>query len=219
MILVGVHGRIGTGKDTVAAYLCRQWGFSRRGFADALKREVATRLRTTLITYLVEADEATRAECHQFEGTAELEVFWEQRLREALWVEKPPVLRALLQEYGTEVRRADDADYWVRAWVETLPGDRSSEGLRSWPRITVPDVRFTNEAATLRRLGGHLVKVVRSGRRGDAHASETDLDGWTDWDLVLVNDASVPALEAKVAAWIAPLVRAAHGAAAAESPR
>ena len=219
MILVGVHGRIGTGKDTVAAYLCRQWGFGRRGFADALKREVSTRLRKTVITHLLEADEATRAECHQFEGTAEIEVFWEHRIREALWTEKPPVLRALLQEYGTEVRRDADADYWVRAWTETLPADRPFGGVPGWPRIAVPDVRFTNEAAALRRLGGHLVKVARSGLRGGAHASETDLDDWTDWDLVLVNDASVSALEARVAAWIAPLLEAAHRGAAGEGGR
>jgi hypothetical protein len=209
MTLVGVHGRIGTGKDTVAAYLCAQWGFGRRGFADALKREIATRLRKTVITYLLEADQATRAEYHQFEGTAELEVFWEHRIRDALWVEKPPVLRALLQEYGTEVRRADDADYWVRAWTDALARERGAGGVPGWPRIAVPDVRFTNEATALRRLGGYLVKVVRAGRRGDAHASETDLADWTDWDLVLVNNETAPALEANVGAWIEPLLRAA----------
>jgi hypothetical protein len=219
MILVGVHGRIGTGKDTVAAYLCRQWGFGRRGFADALKQEVATRLRKTVIAYLLEADEATRAEYHQFEGTAKLDVFWEHRIHDALWVEKPPVLRALLQEYGTEVRRADDGDYWVRAWTDALAHERGPRSAAGWPRIAVPDVRFTNEAMALRRLGGYLVKVVRAGRRGDAHASETDLDGWTDWDLVLVNNETAAELEAKVGAWIEPLLRAAHAGPAGECGR
>ena len=54
-----------------------------------------------------------------------------------------------------------------------------------------------NEAECLRRLGGLLVKVVRPGRDGDGHASETELAAFTGWDLVLTNDGTLAELEVK----------------------
>lgn len=178
MILVGIHGAIGSGKDVAAAHLCRTRGFTRVAYGDALKEEVARILRRPLAAY---AKEHPR---YRFLG--------EDEAVARLIQDKPQVVRALIQAWGTELRRAEAPGYWV----EKLR--RRTEGL---DRIVVPDVRFENEAAFVRESGGYLLKVVRPDHTWDDHASERDLDGWTNWDVVILNDGTVADLEAKVEAW------------------
>lgn len=40
-MIIGLTGLKGSGKDTVAAYLIKEYGFERRAFADPLKRSIA----------------------------------------------------------------------------------------------------------------------------------------------------------------------------------
>ena len=87
-----------------------------------------------------------------------------------MFKEKPPLVRLLMQEYGTDVRRADDVDYWVKKWEESLPEISS--------KIVVDDVRFMNEAEKIRSLGGHLIRLERdipiAGDLESQHISETE---------------------------------------------
>lgn len=91
---------------------------------------------------------------------------------EDLFTIKPPLMRTLLQNYGTEVRRGDDADYWVHKWVEKV-GDSLKESL-----ILVDDVRFKNESDTVKNLGGVLIRVVKLDAMisSDTHSSEHGMD-------------------------------------------
>jgi hypothetical protein len=87
-----------------------------------------------------------------------------------LFKKKPAVVRALLQNYGTEVRRAEDPDYWVDAWGQ-LASVLSNEDL------VVDDVRFLNEAVAVKSVGGTLIRIVREDMASeDTHASETEQD-------------------------------------------
>jgi len=77
--------------------------------------------------------------------------------------------RDAAQKLGTEWGRALDTDLWVKlAEFELL---KLGEG-----NFVFDDVRFENEAAMIRRLGGHIVHL--SGRKADMaedtakHASE-----------------------------------------------
>ena len=167
------------GKDSVADVLVRRYGFVRRGFADALKDEVLDRLPRTLGAYL----ESTM----HLENTADR--------RRLMYELKPPLVRALLQEYGTEVRRADDPRYWVKkvaGWGEDYRPQR----------LVVPDVRFRNEIEFVRALGGRYVRVDRPGVESvalDTHASESELDG-VEPDYVIRNDGTLKDLERRVGA-------------------
>ena len=180
MIVVGLGYRMRVGKDSVADVLVRRYGFVRRGFADALKDEVLDRLPRTLGAYL--------------EHTMFLEDTADRR-RRLVYGFKPPLVRALLQEYGTEVRRADDPRYWVKkvaGWVEDCRPQR----------LVVPDVRFRNEIEFVRALGGRYVRVDRPGVEPaalDTHASESELDG-VEPDYVIRNDGTLKDLERRVGA-------------------
>jgi hypothetical protein len=88
--------------------------------------------------------------------------------------------RQAAQALGTEWGRALDPDIWVKIVGEQL---RASPE-RLW---VISDVRFENEAAMIRSLGGVVIHL--HGRRADlggaeAHASEKGVKGSdADWNI------------------------------------
>lgn len=125
---------------------------------------------------------------------------WADFLREHADIQAEPetsvvTVRRILQWWGTEYRRAQDPDYWTKAWESKV----SSYDLER-VTILVDDVRFVNEVEVIGALGGKFVRIDRPGfAAGGDHASETSLDGFTGWDLVIVNDGSLEEFKQKVA--------------------
>lgn len=103
-------------------------------------------------------------------------------------------VRRILQWWGTEYRRAEDPDYWTKAWgrkVEQLDLDHL--------HVLIDDVRFINELNVVKQHNGLIVKIERPGFDGaNNHASETSLDEYDDWDQVLLNDGTLDDFETKV---------------------
>lgn len=101
---------------------------------------------------------------------------------EALWSKPYPLeIRALLQWWGTEFRRAQDTDFWAKRGLEAAQWEFDLGGA---DLIIFTDVRFENEAVAIRDAGGMVFEVVadeaiREERLGGvlppAHASE-DID-------------------------------------------
>jgi hypothetical protein len=73
--------------------------------------------------------------------------------------------REVLQYLGTEYVRTVQQDYWVQHLLQRIHAKR---------RVLVPDVRFPDEEAGLRSIGGLIIKVVRidAPLSQDAHPSE-----------------------------------------------
>lgn len=111
--------------------------------------------------------------------------------------------RRLLQLLGTEVlRECIDYEYHVKRTAETLEKMKvRKEGVCQIcerplvpPRvIVISDVRFLNEIDFLRKVGGEVWRVRRPDHEAQQtidksaqHASETVLDGYNDWDQILV---------------------------------
>ena len=186
VLRIGLLGPANAGKDTVAGMVVEFFGGAVRrcAFADALYAEVA------------EAFEVS-----------------EEYLRDRRWKEKPSLRlsprfclddafvqvcreagvsvmsalspRRVLELWGTEYRRAQDADYWVRRLVDT-GGD-----------VVIPDVRFANElqvvavplivrrpdqeilrdhhSDTLWRRGDGVPEVWNTGSLDDLRKSAIDL--------------------------------------------
>ncbi len=95
--------------------------------------------------------------------------------------------RLAMQTLGTEWGRdMIGPDFWVNVWTET-----AREELHQGGRVVVDDCRFENEAGTVRRLGGTIIRLTGRGGIASGHQSE-----FMDWaaDHEAINDNSISAL-------------------------
>lgn len=165
--VIGITGRAQSGKSTFAEMIAtaRQtaWICS---FADPLRD-------------VVEAAFGSRYET-QAEKAA-VDPFWEKQLRHyGLMGAQPITGRRILQYVGTEVfRQHVHQDFWCMVMERRL---QSMTGL-----VLIPDVRFENEAALVRRYGT-LVHLFREGMPAptDGHCSECPV-GWAQGDDTVTN--------------------------------
>lgn len=94
--------------------------------------------------------------------------------------------RHLMQTLGTEWgRRNIHTDIWVNVW-------RRDVALQTG-NVVVDDVRFPNEAAAIRAMGGVLWRVYRPGLTMDSHVSERMQQNITE-DHLINNATSITAL-------------------------
>ena len=98
-----------------------------------------------------------------------------------------------MQLLGTEFgRELLGPDLWVNAWRRAVARYLEESLVDGVPlRIVCDDVRFSNEAAAIRRLGGRIVLLSRTSagsKSGGDHPSEA-LD--IEPDVRVVNDGAV----------------------------
>ena len=98
--------------------------------------------------------------------------------------------RALLQEVGSMMR-----DEYEHYWV-----DAAFAEVAKHEHVVLTDLRYVNELARLRQLGGVFVRVIRPGVGPvNDHPSETALNDQPA-DVTVINDASLAKLELCAAA-------------------
>lgn len=162
--LVGICGLMGSGKSTVAERLVKTHGYRRRPFAGPLK---------DMMRMLLFSMGASSGEVHAMVDGADKE-----KPTYFLGGNSP---RKAMQTLGTEWGRALHSDFWLNAWGMGLKGDK----------IVVDDLRFPNEAAHVRSMGGKVLKVLRAGVKQDDHVSESyEIDP----DFIITNDGSIDEL-------------------------
>lgn len=174
--VIGITGKKRSGKDTFAAHLIENHGYTQVRFADPL-RAVAKAINPIVGCY------GTR-ETYRLTDALGPEDDWEV-------AKELPEVRRLLQVIGTEAGRDIlGENVWVDAAervIDSIPGP-----------VVVTDVRFWNEVDLIADLGT-LVRVTRPslGTPTDQHPSETALDDLvmpTDFDVV--NDGTIADLHA-----------------------
>lgn len=96
-----------------------------------------------------------------------------------------PEIRLLLQWWGTDYRRKQDPQYWLKRWAANLP-DRG--------HVIVDDARFGNEAELIRLFGGKMIRLERNNADtiAPAHASERLDDWWDDSKGIRYKLANTP---------------------------
>jgi dephospho-CoA kinase len=152
MKILGLCGNMGAGKDYVFDVIKEYSSFEviRVAFADGVRDEVAEVFNLSVEQY----NDAFR---------------------------KPysDGVRFVLQQWGTEFRRAQDDLYWVKRGIQRA---YEIEGVYAEGLLVVfTDVRFANEAYAINEVGGKVIRVeapteVRNarleGRDAPDHASE-----------------------------------------------
>jgi hypothetical protein len=100
-------------------------------------------------------------------------------------------VRHMLQTLGTEWgRQCIHPEIWVRCW--------KGRALRH-AAVVADDVRFPNEAAMIKLLGGEMWRIDRPDvPREHGHASEGSLEDYNQFDQFLVNDGTIDDLISKL---------------------
>jgi len=152
VIVLGLTGKAGSGKDTVADYLVEHYGYEKLAFAAPLKR----------VAY--QANPILGMDIYHPGNTITLQHAIDE-LGEDGVKKVYPQYRTFLQKLGTEGIRSIDPDFWVKAALQSLTTDSG--------KYVFTDVRFPNEAKAIRSLSGELWHVVRPNvTPGPEHSSE-----------------------------------------------
>lgn len=171
--IIGISGRAGHGKDTVARLLAGHPAFDG---GTTLKHFAYPIKKIAHILFGFSWKDMNSEEGKKKPGAYGL------------------TIREILQKIGTEMFR-DLINPEI--WVDYM--DRKVKESRH-PIIMVPDLRFANEEKWVRDMGGIIVKVVRDG--GDriesaSHVSETYIDLIKE-DFLVKNDGSLEDLLAEI---------------------
>jgi hypothetical protein len=224
--LVGISGKMGSGKDTVASLLAERFSQSVekvviRSFADSLKEEVA---RIVAYTLMFQSENDFCDSVTSWSGISSTQAqellkvlhplvtsLLEQRVEPnkvtaELLYRNPadkPLVREVLKFWGNDVRRAQNPDYWV-----DMAAVYTEEQRGMGVSCIIPDVRRQNEAGFIKDAGGLLVRLnvseeeqrkrllsrdnKLSDRSAFNHITETDLDEYYRFDLILDTDSMGP---------------------------
>lgn len=184
--LLGIGGRLTSGKDTVADYLVEKHGWVKLNMSSPL-HEAMLRLDPWVPVDFEYASGIWRYSylCEKVGYTA---------------AKENPEVRRLLQKLGTDVgRKMFGENVWVDYAANTITPLRAAG-----ENVVITGIRFPNEIAMIHSnvvldQPGQLVWVERPGLtlgKEAAHVSET-LTG-EDFDITILNDSTLDVLYAKV---------------------
>jgi hypothetical protein len=175
-MIIGLTGYAQSGKDSVAKILVEKHGFIRVAFADRIR------------DFLFDANPIyswTANEPNYVRSLVEA-VGWEE-------AKKNPEVRRLLQNVGVAARNIFGETFWI---------DQAMRQLDTVNDYVITDVRFTNEADTLKQINDWseetVVELWRIKRTGTSavndHVSESEMDGYKV-DKILSNSGTLEELE------------------------
>jgi len=162
--VIGFTGYAQSGKDTAAGFLVDR-GWKRLAFADILRQSLYNLNPIVYVTgvcddgYWEDSDETRVKEIVDRDG-------WDVAKT------RYPEIRQLLQRFGTEVgRELYGESFWVDRVLNQIKEGQPNDN------YVITDVRFPNELAAVRDIGGAVFKIQRlCNKPANAHASE-DIDG------------------------------------------
>ena len=160
--VIGLIGKAGSGKSSVALRLVERFRYSEYSFAEPLKRLCAEQFGW------------------DFDKLNDL-VYKEEPIRLHPDADFETTRREILQYIGTDVFRSMNPNHWVDLARRRLVGQPLEPG------IVFSDVRFQNEIDLILELGGCIVRVVKTDGVAVAsdHQSEILLDDYLeDWQIV-----------------------------------
>ena len=151
--IIGITGRKRHGKDTLGDYLVSNYGYTKIGFADALKEG-----------------------CRHIFGFNDDQLYGNSKeIDDEFWKASP---RKVLQFVGTDLFRdqlarvlpEDKYDIWVKVVEKTILQNPDK-------KYVITDVRFNNELAFIKKYNGLTIKVQRDTITDiDWHISESYID-------------------------------------------
>lgn len=218
-ILLLVSGKMGSGKDTVAPGVVAAVNSAPSislSFAKALKNEL-----TEVVTIIQDAlasptgSATTESVTYTIAQKMNVPIPQAQFIAETLFdavksgavtdgFQRTPQTRAAQQFWGTQVRRAQDENYWVKITVR-----EAAKSIAAGCNVYSTDARFVNEVQAVSSMGGFVVRLDVSeeeqarrifardnivlSEEARAHVSETALDDYAGFNARIDTSRLSPA--------------------------
>ena len=193
MILIGISGKKGVGKDLLASFLKQKYGFMNIPFAQELKAAVRKDFNLTTDHtdgWLKETPTQYFRELISKESTDTRSEYWTPR--------------EIMIAYGQFFRQFDPL-WWVKKTFDQIQQVKMFQTYGADMRVSISDVRFKNEANYIKEEGGYLVRLERRAdlniyKEIGTDLSETDLDDYKWFDRIVTEDLNVVPDDLRVAA-------------------
>ena len=176
MTLIGIGGRLASGKDSIADYLSDAHGWQKMGMSDPLHQSMMTLNPIVNMTHHHLVEELTTVR------------YAELTVQEGYTLAKENFeYRRLLQVFGTEVIREL---FGNSVWVD-FARKRVLECIGKQENVILTDLRYPNEIDLVRELGGSAWWVDRPGfNTAGEHTSENSVNE-DDFDVTISNSGTL----------------------------
>ena len=175
-MIIGISGKAGSGKDTAAKMLEVLYANPDISYEDFVNRKYKNFADIQVMHFADILKETVRA----LFGIGEWETNTQEGKKVTIsWIGK--TVRELLQKVGQGLRDAIDPDLWIKALFANTEG---------WSNYIIADVRYPNELEAIKERDGVLIRINRNGAGAGNHRSETALDDYNDWDLIIDNNST-----------------------------
>lgn len=217
MNLIGISGKAGSGKDTLADWLVENKDFVKVSLADVLKRACKEFFDFSDEQLWGPSEKRNKLDKRYVMFYADIKhMLNEDGLKEFPDGKVPQYLtpRHALQQLGTEFGRACYPNVWIDYTIriaEKLLCDENYrysqkrglfiDDISNYPcvayGVVVADVRFANEVGAIKKAGGRVIRVKRpnAGLEGEAaqHQSEAEMATMPDelFDVVVNNEGTL----------------------------
>jgi GTPase SAR1 family protein len=172
-MLIGILGEIGSGKTTSARYLCNKWFFEEYIIAEPLK-DIA-----------------------KIFGFSDSDLYGTQQQKLKIHPKWGISAREFLQKVGTDLFRDQ--------LPKVIPGMKIDKSIwcdiftlkhNIYKDTVVSDIRFQDEAETVKELGGYLIRIERydaGNYNTPLHRSEVEMKHIMS-DFTIVNNGNIELL-------------------------
>ena len=168
MRIIGLGCTAQVGKDTAAEYLEKKYPgrVKRVAFADKVKKI-----------------------CMELFGLTYEQCYGTKQQKETVDSRYGITPREIMQGVGEKMREIVPSIWVDTVFYTTIPEWKA----QGYDCFAISDVRYPNEADTIRARGGVVVKVNREGAGvtvGDKHSSEIAMREYKDFDFIIDNNQS-----------------------------
>lgn len=193
-MIIGISGKMGSGKDTLAKHLQtldKDSNWQIKKFATGVKK-VASLLLNVPISKFEDQDYKQQLLGPEWNYDVELDrTIIHEGVAKNLKEHHQMSVREFLQRIGTDAMRCGlHVNTWVNMLMTEYKKEKNSEEEYTHPNWLITDVRFLNEYEAIKKAGGIIIRINRPDMLISNHISETALDG-QEFDYVINNDGEI----------------------------
>ena len=190
-MIIGFMGKAGSGKDTCADFLIKEYNFKRYAFGDPVKETVGAMFGFSN---------------EQLYGSLKntIDPKWNISPRQAFQIIGTDFAQYIIHEKIPSINaRVPKRHLWVKRfqyWYEQHKEIHNSRGESGIIKIVISDVRFKHEIECIKELGGYIIKIERPNIETLNHSSEYEQDT-IDSNYInntIINEGTVEELNKKL---------------------